>query len=120
MFIKKVFNRLNTIIMELEVFILHLVGCVPSHFVRQFFYRLSGIRIGSGSTIHTGVRFYNPFNIVIGEDTIVGEGAVLDGRAKLHIGNHVDIASEVMIYNAEHDIESANFTAKSDKVVIED
>jgi acetyltransferase-like isoleucine patch superfamily enzyme len=117
---KKVLNRLKTILMEFEVFVLHLVGCLPSHFLRNHIYRLAGVHIGEGSTIHTHARFYNPSNIVVGEDTIVGEGAVLDGRNKLHIGDHVDIASEVMIYNAEHDIESDDFRAKSDRVIIED
>jgi maltose O-acetyltransferase len=65
--------------------------------------------------------FYNPFNIQIGRDTIIGEWAVLDGRAQLIIGNHVDIASNVMIYNAEHDIHSKDFTrARMEKVIIED
>ena len=49
--------------------------------------------------------------IRIGEDTIVGEGVVLDGRAELIIGNHVDIATEVMIYNAQHDMEVEHFSA---------
>jgi acetyltransferase-like isoleucine patch superfamily enzyme len=117
---KKAMNRLNTILMELEVFILHLVGWVPSHYFRRFFYRLSGIVIGAGSTIHTGARFYDPTNIVIGKDTIIGEGAVLDGRNKLSIGDHVDIASEVMIYNAQHDINSHDFSAVNEPVKIDD
>lgn len=117
---KKIINRLRTIFWEFVVFILHLVACFPSHHVRRFFYRLSGVKIGSGSTIHTGARFYNPANIIIGKDTIVGEGAVLDGRAKLNIGNHVDIASEVMIYNSQHDIESDDFHATSEPVIISD
>ena len=45
--------------------------------------------IGKGSTIHMGMRVYEPRNIHIGDDTIIGEGAVLDGRAALSIGNHV-------------------------------
>jgi len=45
---------------------------------------------------------------------------VLDGREKLVIGSHVDIASEVMIYNSQHDIENENFTAVDKPVVIED
>ena len=65
--------------------------------------------------------FYNPTNIVIGKDSIIGEWAVLDGRAPLIIGSHVDIASNVMIYNAEHDIHSKDFSkAHMDKVTIED
>lgn len=116
----KIISRIGNILLEFEVFLLHLVGCIPSHHVRRFFYRLCGIQIGRGSTIHMGARFYDPRNISIGEDSIIGEGAVLDGRAKLVIGSHVDIASEVMIYNSEHDIHDENFRAIYGPVAIED
>ncbi len=117
---KKGVNRVNNVLLEFEVFLLHLVGLVPSHYFRRFFYRLAGIKIGSGSTIHTGARFYDPRNIIIGKDSIIGEGAVLDGRKKLSIGNHVALASEVMVYNSEHNIESLDFTAIEAPVKIED
>ncbi|KKQ26586.1 MAG: acetyltransferase (isoleucine patch superfamily) [Candidatus Roizmanbacteria bacterium GW2011_GWC2_37_13] len=116
----KIVNRIKNILLEFEVFLLHLVGCIPSHSCRRFFYRMVGIKIGKGSTIHMKARFYDPRNITIGEDTIVGEGAVLDGRAELFIGSHVDIASEVMIYNSQHDIENESFQAEDKPVKIED
>ncbi len=116
----KIINRIKNILLEFEVFLLHLVGLFPSHCCRRFFYRLAGIKIGKGSTIHTGARFYDPKNISIGEDSIIGEGVVLDGRDKLMIGNHVDIATEVMIYNSQHDINDENFMATNAKVIIED
>ncbi len=112
--------RIKTVVLELWVFILHLVGYLPSHAVRKFFYRISGMKIGVGSVIHMGARFYNPANIKIGNDSIIGEGIVLDGRDKLVIGSHVDIASEVMIYNAHHDISDPNFSAVTASVEIGD
>lgn len=118
--IGKVINRIKNILLEFEVFLLHLVGLVPFHCCRRFFYRLAGIKIGKGSTIHTGARFYDPRNISIGEDSIIGENIVLDGRDLLTIGNHVDIATEVMIYNSQHDINDENFIAKNSPVKIED
>jgi len=118
--IKKVVNRVNTIANEYVLFWLHVVGSIPSHHVRRFFYRLSGIKIGKGSTIHTGARFYQPLGIQIGKDSIVGEGVVLDGRGKLEIGDHVDIASEVMIYNSEHDINDAKFAPITQAVRVDD
>lgn len=118
--LQKGINRIGNILLEFEVFFLHLVGFIPSHYIRRFFYRFSGIKIGKGSAIHMGARFYDPRNIQIGEDSIIGEGVVLDGRDKLIIGNHVDIASEVMIYNSEHDIHDDNFRAIYAPVVIED
>ena len=113
-------RRIKAVLLEFVNLILHCMGCVPFHHFRRFFYRLFGMKIGKGSTIHMWASFYNTFNIEIGEDSIVGEKAVLDGRDKLTIGNHVDIASEVMIYNAEHDVKDPNFRAISAPVVIED
>lgn len=118
--ILKVINRLENILLELEIYLLHLIGCVPSHHLRRFFYRLAGIKIGAGSTIHMHARFYDPRNITISNDSIIGEFAILDGRDELTIGNHVDIASEVMIYNSKHDINDPNFKPINGKIIIED
>ncbi len=99
---------------------MHVSGYVPSHHFRRLIYRLGGMKIGRGSTIHTGLRLYNAKNIKIGQDTIVGEGAVLDGRDSLVIGDHVDIATDVMIYNSEHDVYDSSFKAISAPVEISD
>lgn len=114
----KSYNRIQSILLEFLVYILHLIGNIPSHHVRRFFYRLGGVKIGKGSALHMGIRFYNPSNISIGEDSIIGEGTVLDGRGKLAIGNHVDIATEVMILNSEHDVNAEHFAA-TESVTIE-
>ncbi|MDO8269286.1 MAG: acyltransferase [Candidatus Levybacteria bacterium] len=117
----KIGRRMGAVWNELVCAKLRFAGYVPFHHYRRFIYRLFGVAIGKGSTIHMFASFYNPTNISIGKDTIIGEWAVLDGRARLQIGDHVDIASNVMIYNAEHDIHSQEFTkARMDKVVIED
>jgi maltose O-acetyltransferase len=102
-------NRIKTILLEFELMFLRWVGYIPSHMIRRFFYRLSGIKIGKGSTIHMGAQFYNPSGISIGDDTIIGDHAVLDGRAKLLIGSHVATGSGVHIYNAQHDIDHEHF-----------
>lgn len=119
-FLQKVRNRMQTVWLEFIVALLHLVGYLHFHHVRRFFYRFAGMKIGKGSAIHMHTTFYNPRNIRVGKGTIVGEWAVLDGRNTLTIGDHVDIASEVMIYNAEHDIQSEDFHAVSAPTTIED
>ncbi len=118
--IKKIARRANAVLLESDNMILRIVGHVPSHHIRRFFYRVEGMRIGKGSSIHMGAVFYNAKNIRIGKDTIIGENAVLDGRERLTIGDHVDIASEVMIYNAEHDINDEKFKAVLGPVTIGD
>ena len=116
----KIGHRLYKIVVELEVFILHIVGCIPIHSIRKLFYYFAGIHIGRGSTIHTGARFYDPKHISIGADSIIGEEVVFDGRNKISIGNHVDIASQVMIYNSQHNIHGEHFEATCEPVTIED
>lgn len=53
-------------------------------------------------------------------EPLLGTAVFFDGRDTLAIGNHVDIASEVMIYNSEHDHNASDFHAISAPVVIED
>lgn len=115
---KRVIRRIQTVLLEMDNYILKIMGHVPSHHVRRFFYRLEGMKIGNGSTIHMGAVFYNAKKIRIGKDSIIGENSVLDGRDSLTIGDHVDIASEVMIYNSQHDINSEDF-AKVEEVILE-
>lgn len=112
--------RFSSIILDFELMILRWVGHIPIHFKRKLCYQLAGIKIGTGSVIHMWANFYQPKNISIGSDTIIGDHVFLDGRASLTIGNHVDIASEVLIYNAEHDINSEDFGQRLEPVVIED
>lgn len=118
--IQKGVVRAGSIGLDFVLMILYCVGRIPSHMIRQFAYQLVGMRLGKGSTIHMWGRFYNPANIIIGEDTIIGDHVFLDGRATLTIGNHVAFASSVMVYNAQHDIEDPHFTAIEKPVVIED
>ncbi len=106
---QKIINRLKTICLEFWLMILRFVGFIPLHFVRKIFYMASGINMSWNSTIHIGANFFNPSNIKIGHDTIIGDHCFLDGRTKLTIGNHVGIASQVLIYNDEHNIHSSNY-----------
>ena len=66
---KKIICRINTIILEFEVMILHLIGDnVPSHCIRRFFYRLGGMKIGKGCKIE---------NSLLRGPTIVGNHVVI-------------------------------------------
>jgi len=118
--LKKIFVRIGSYFLDLQLYLLWGVGYLPSHFLRNLIYRLSGVKLGKRATLHMGARFYNPRLISIGEGTIVGGGVFLDGRAPIKIGKHVDIASEVMIYNSEHDLTSPIFKATQEPVTIGD
>ena len=69
--IPKIVNRFYNYLVDTELMVLRFVGHVPSHIFRKFFYILSGIQIGRGSTIHMWANFFNPMGISIGRDTII-------------------------------------------------
>ncbi len=117
---KKILGRAFNWILDLELLIVTWAGLVPSHLFRLLVYRIAGLKIGKGSKIHVGAHFFYLPNIKIGIGTIIGDNIFLDGRDKLIIGDHVDIASGVMILNSEHDINSEDFNAILDKVEIGD
>jgi len=116
----KILNRLSHWFLDFELMLLRWVGYIPFHRVRIFIYRLAGLKIGSGSTIHMWANFFDPHHIEIGEDTILGDHIFLDGRAPIKIGSHTDIASSVMIYNSEHNLTSEKFEAIEEPVEIGD
>lgn len=116
----KISNRICNWRLDFELMILRWVGQVPSHCFRRFCYQLSGIKIGQGSTIHMWANFFQPKNIEIGEDSIIGDHCFLDGRAKIKIGSHTNIASQVLIYNSKHDINDPEFKAVEYSVEIGD
>ncbi|MBP8591217.1 acyltransferase [Candidatus Shapirobacteria bacterium] len=100
--------------------ILRWTGHIPSHIFRKTIYRLAGIKIGKGSAIHMWANFFQTRNIAVGEDTIIGDHCFLDGRAPLKIGSHTAIASQVLIYNSEHNLHDSHFVAIEEPVEIGD
>lgn len=98
-----------------------LVGHVPSHHFRRFVYRhMLGVRIGRGSSIHWRCRFFRPGGVTIGDNSIIGYDAFLDGREGLYIGNCVMTGGEIAIFTQQHDLDSPDFSIVGAPVVIED
>ncbi len=116
----KIIKRFFSYFLDLELYLLWFIGYIPSHTIRNFFYRLTGIKLGRKATLHMGARFYLPQNISLGEGTIIGDHAFLDGRAPIKIGKHSDFASQVMIYNSEHDLSDPSFKAIEEPVTVGD
>lgn len=52
----KAFNRFANWWLDFKLYLVHLVSAtVPFHGIRHFVFRLSGVKIGDGTTIHMGM-----------------------------------------------------------------
>lgn len=119
-FSDKFIPRLESYFLDFTLMVLHLTTYIPLHSLRNFIWRLVGLKLGQRSTLHTGVRVFDPRGIAIGQGSIIGYRTFIDGRDQVKIGSHTDIASEVMIYSSEHDLSSAEFSPRSLPVTIGD
>lgn len=88
--------------------------------VRKNYLRMFGVRIGRGSCIHRGCRFFHVGKLTIGENSVVNFGCYLDNRRGITIGDNVGLAHNVKVYTLGHNIDSPQFETKGKPVVIED
>jgi len=114
--LQKGWKRVGAIFGDFKLMLLRWTGHIPSHALRKTIYRLAGVKIGKDMW----ANFFQTRNIVIGQDTIIGDHCFLDGRAPLKIGSHTAIASQVLIYNSEHNVRDPHFAAIEEPVEIGD
>ena len=99
---------------------LNLSYVVVPNPLRKWYLLCFGIRIGKGSSIHRGCKFFHVGKLRIGENSVVNFGCYLDNRRGITIGNNVGIAHNTKIYTLGHNIDSPEFETKGAPVVIED
>jgi acetyltransferase-like isoleucine patch superfamily enzyme len=111
----------NSVLYWFVHYLANETGRIKLHFIRHGLYRnVFGVRLPKSSIIYCQCRFFHPWDVTIGEHSIIGDGAFLDGRFGLAIGNNVNIAGEARIYTLEHDIASPTFGGAGGPVVIGD
>lgn len=97
-----------------------IIGRVPSHVARKMLYRSMGMKIGRNSTVYMGAEVRHPAAITVGDNTIIGHDAILDGRHGIHIGNNVNFSTGVWIWTVQHDHNDPDFRDVGGPVVIGD
>ena len=97
-----------------------VVSYLPSRTLRTTFYRCVGMKIGHRAVIYSGAEIWHPSGIVVGDSTIIGHRAILDGRNGIRIGRNVNFSTGVWIYTMEHDADSPEFGVKGGAVEIGD
>lgn len=99
-----VFRIANKFSYMFDRLFLYWIGNIHSHRIRMFFYKYVYLMDIAGEvTMYYNIEIRNPSGIKIGKGTIIGENAILDGRAGLEIGNNVNFSSNVRIWTLQHD-----------------
>ena len=118
---KLLLSRLYWRWVDTRDYFIEIVGLVPNHGVRLFFYRrVFGVTIGEATNIHRNCRFYRTTGVSIGEHSVINRDVLLDGRMGLRIGSNVNISEGVAIFTLEHDPNSPEFASRGAEVRIGD
>ncbi len=79
--------------------------------------------MGRNSVIYHNVEFRSPWNLKIGNGTIIGENTILDASRGIKLGENVNISSRASLYSLQHDYRDPNFDCTKDnsgEIIIED
>jgi acetyltransferase-like isoleucine patch superfamily enzyme len=105
----------------------HVISRIPSYTIRHSWYRkVLGWTIGPGASILLGQQVQvaglrsSRKTVIIGKDSVINQGCLLDTRGGLVIGEHVSISAGVWLVTGWHDINDPQFPALYKPIVIKD
>lgn len=88
------------------------LGRVPCQTYRIFILKhVYQMELAKNVVIYGDFRIRAPWNISIGEGTIIGDGCSLDGRNGLYIGANVNFSTGVYIYTEQHELNDPFFAS---------
>lgn len=86
---------------------------------RNFLLRLFGARIAAGVRIRPTARITYPWKVAIGEQTWVGDGAVLYSASEITLGANVVISQKSYLCTATHDFSRRTFDTIAKPIRVE-
>lgn len=92
---------------------------IPS-FIKVFFLRIQGARVGSGVFLAASIRVQFPWNLEVGDDCWIGENVWFINHEKVTIGSNVCISQRSIICSGGHDYRTASLEYAHEPIEIKD
>jgi putative colanic acid biosynthesis acetyltransferase WcaF len=81
----------------------------PFHGWRRMLLRLFGARLGQHVHVHSSVRIWAPWQLVIGNKVGIANGVILYNMAPMEIGDECVLSQGAHLCGGSHDMDSFNF-----------
>jgi acetyltransferase-like isoleucine patch superfamily enzyme len=101
-----------------ELVLAAVASRVPVHRLRVGIIKALGARIDDTATLYHGFQIRAGRRLTIGARTNIGDGAILDARGGLTIGEDVNFSTQVHVWTAQHGWDDPDFAYESAPVVI--
>ena len=96
------------------------IGKLPSGTLRVLGAKCLGMKVAPTAKLYRWREVRHGKNISIGDGSIIGMWATLDGRKGISIGKNVNLSSEVALWTLQHDYNSPTFATTGGPIVIGD
>lgn len=84
-----------------QIFYKFLPNCLWG--LRHFILKCYGAKIGRNSKIYSSVKIAFPFNLIVGENTCIGDNVILYNLGLLEVGSNVTISQGAHLCGGTHD-----------------
>jgi putative colanic acid biosynthesis acetyltransferase WcaF len=112
-------NRLRRVIWNFVWLFLFRTSPRPLHGWRRFLLRLFGANVGRGAHIYPAAVIWAPWNLQIGEQCGVANGAILYSQAKITLGVRSVISQGVHLCTGTHDFSVRGMPLVTRPIVVE-
>ncbi|MBX7497110.1 putative colanic acid biosynthesis acetyltransferase [Qipengyuania sp. 6B39] len=79
------------------------------HAWRALLLRLFGARLGRGCRVHASARIWLPGNLELGDNVLIGPGAVLYNQGRITIGSDSVVSQRAHLCASSHDVDDPHF-----------
>lgn len=90
------------------------------HGWRRGLLRVFGGKIGCGAHIYPGARIWAPWNVEIGEESGVADGATLYSQGRIVLGRRCVVSQEAYLCAGTHNYEKAGFPLETAPIIAGD
>lgn len=92
----------------------------PMHSWRSLLLRCFGARVGKGVHVYPGVRIWAPWNLELGDESGIANGAILYSQGKITIGKRTVISQGAHLVAGTHDYTKTGFPLVTKPILIHD
>ena len=113
-------NRLGRLVWNLIYALFFQLSPAPLHAWRSFLLKMFGATVGRGVHVYPGVRIWAPWNVELGDECGVANGAKLYSQARITIGKRTVISQGVHLCAGTHDYTKPGFPLMTKPIFIGD
>lgn len=113
-------NRLARLLWGCVWFMLCRFSPRPFHAWRAFILRIFGAKLGKEVKVYPKVDIWAPWNLVMDDQSSMGNGVTCYTMAKIHLGKKVVVSQGAHLCSGTHDFTTKNFQLCAYPIVIND